>query len=282
MKKLLSLALIFGFYSAEVEAGFGNFLNSTLNGLQSYANAKSAGASRANAFAQALNASISGNNNMYGTNNMYYNAYGNTATSTNVNSNISTILNNMYQQTMLIRQTYPNNANVSTYTANLANALQICAQNPSMAPNYISTMFQNIQGLQSMGINASNLINGLAKVVLNNMYQQTMLIRQTYSNNANVSTYTANLGNALQICDQNPTIISNYLLTMSQNIQGLQNMGINVTNLTNGYTNLRTLSSYISTANTTGINSNNLMYNNAMSGSNMVNNSGYNMQVIGN
>jgi len=264
MKKLLSLALVFGFYTAEVEAGFGNFLNSTMTGLQSYANARNAGASGSEAFAQALNASVSGNNgmnNMYGNNNMYNNnAYG-----TNNAYN-----NNSYRT---------NNANM--YNNNAYNNNAYRTNNTNMYGN-------NAYGTTNAYNTATNSnVLGNVSTVLNNMYQQTMLIRQTYPNNANVSAYTANLGNALQMCAQNPAMIPNYLSTVLQNIQGLQSMGINVTNLTSGFSNLRNLASYVNAQNNNMYNNvnanNNMMYNNgAISNNNVVNGANnYNMNVMG-
>ena len=244
MKKLLSLSLIFGFCTMEAEAGLGNFLNSAVNGLQGYANARNNGASEADAFAQALNAGASVNNGM---NNMY----NNNAYRTN---NVNMYNNNAYRANNA--NMYNNNA-YGTNNANMYNNNVYGTNNANMYNN-------NVYGTNnSYNTVANSGVSGNISTVLNNMYQQTMMIRQTYPNNANVSAYTANLGNALQMCVQNPMMVPNYLLTISQNIQGLQNMGINVSNLTNGFTNLRNLSSYVNTTN-------NNMYNNVNANNNMM------------
>lgn len=169
MKKLLAFVAVLSF--SATEAGIlGSIASSALQGIATYNNYPNGyGANGMNNYGTNYNMGSNGmayNNGAMGMNN-YGNLYNN-----GVNlANVSTILNNMYQQAVMIQNNYQSNSNIVNYTSNLGNALKTCQQNPSQTLNQLPTILQYIVGIYNVlnqynaGVNARNLVNGFSQLL---------------------------------------------------------------------------------------------------------------------
>lgn len=97
-------------------------------------------------------------------------------------------------------------------------------------------------GVAGTSTNTAN--SAVISSILTSMYQQAAMIQNTYKTNANIVTYTSNLGNVLTSCQQYPNQVLNQLPTILQYVVGIYsilnqyNGGANIKNLANGFSQL--------------------------------------------
>ena len=176
MKKLLAFVTVLSFSATEAGV-LGNIANSALQGIAAYNNYSNGyGTNGMNNYGTYNNGSngMAYNNGMASMNN-YGTAYNNGVNNFSANSttNVSTILNNMYQQATMIQNSYKSDSNIVNYTSNLGNTLVACRQyqNPSQILNQLPTILQYIVGIYNAlnqynaGANARNLVSGFSQLL---------------------------------------------------------------------------------------------------------------------